>query len=129
MDYAFREDSRVAYQAGEPFVEILCLDSVNALHCERNQDAAAIRSGVYIYFHRAEQGELRFFAGTPIRGLRIVIKDRFFNERPFRGSIRSGMERELYYESKIAELLCVFAESFKNTYGITPQIYRRNLHG
>jgi transcriptional regulator GlxA family with amidase domain len=27
-----------------------------------------------------------------------------------RGSIRSGMERELYYESKIAELLCVFAE-------------------
>ncbi|MDR1160596.1 MAG: helix-turn-helix domain-containing protein, partial [Syntrophomonadaceae bacterium] len=22
-----------------------------------------------------------------------------------------------------------FAEIFKNTYGITPQIYRRNLHG
>jgi AraC-like DNA-binding protein len=144
MDYAFRADARVAYQGGEPFIEILCLDSINALHCERNNDAAAIRSGVHIYFHRAEQGELRFFAGTPIRGLRIVIKDKFFNERPIRGfswepadfsvygqtkdtllqnpklrvifsqirgSIHSGMERELYYESKIAELLCVFAET------------------
>jgi AraC-like DNA-binding protein len=143
MDYAFREDSRIAYQGGEPFIEILCLDSIHALHCERNNDAAAIKSGVHIYFHREDRGELRFFAGTPIRGLRIVIKDKFFNEHPFRGfprepeglslpgqaenkllqnpqlrvifsqirgSIRSGMERDLYYESKIAELLCVFAE-------------------
>jgi AraC-like DNA-binding protein len=143
MDYAFRADSRVAYQGGEPFIEILCLDSINALHCERNNNVAAVRSGVHIYLHRENQGELRFFAGTPIRGLRIVIKDKFFSERPvrgfpqepadfqvfgqmkdiflqnpklriifsqIRGSIRSGMEQELYYESKIAELLCVFAE-------------------
>jgi AraC-like DNA-binding protein len=144
MAYSFISETNVAYQAKEPFIEILCLDSVDALNCERGNDAATIQSGVHIHFHRECRGELRFSAGTPIRGVRIVVKDRFFSDyliprfpmktldflfsdqmkdkclknpklllvfSQIKDSIRSGVECEAYYESKIIELLCIFSEA------------------
>lgn len=143
MDYLFSAEARIEYRPKEPFIEILCLDSIDAVNCERNHGAAIIQNGVHIHFHQAAQGELRFSPAAPIRGVRIVIKGRFFNDylvRRFpqetldfillggtknkclqnprlqvifsqiRHSVRSGVECEIYYESKIIELLYIFME-------------------
>jgi AraC-like DNA-binding protein len=144
MDYSFISEANVKYQAKEPFIEILCLDSVDALHCERGSNIAAIHSGVHVHFHRECRGELRFSADTPIRGVRIVVKDKFFSDYLIRrfplktldflfldqrenkclknpkllvvfsqikDSIRSGVESEVYYESKLIELLHIFSKA------------------
>lgn len=143
MDYSFSADVRVAYHPREPFIEILCLDSIQALNCERNQGEAVIQDGVHILFHQDTQGELRFSTGIPVRGIRIVIKGQFFNSylvhrfpqealdfillgktkneclqspqlqmifSQIRHSIRSGAVCELYYESKIIELLYTISQ-------------------
>jgi AraC-like DNA-binding protein len=143
MAYSFLSEANVEYQAKEPFIEILYLDSIDALNCEQGNDVVAIRDGAYIHFHQECRGELKFLADTPVRGIRIVIKNRFLSDqlldkfpkgaldfllldelknqclqnhrllivfRQLRDSVRADTRSYAYYESKIIELLCIFAE-------------------
>jgi AraC-like DNA-binding protein len=140
MDFTFFSDTHIKYQANEPFIEILCLDSINAINSEYGKE---IHDGIYINLNHGNHGEMRFYNNTPIRGIRIVVKNWFYNEHlihrfpqekldftffikmkyicflnpelqavfsQIRNSIRSGENCEIYYESKILELLYLFSK-------------------
>ena len=143
MAWSFLSDANVEYQTRHPFIEILCLDSVSAWDCGQGNDAKAVLSGIHIHFHQAQRGVLRFSAGTPIKGIRIVLKNQFCRDcltRKFpretwdflledrlrdrclqdpklqmvfsqiKDSLRAGVALPAYYESKIIELLCLVSE-------------------
>ncbi|MDR1088613.1 MAG: hypothetical protein LBL23_05020 [Coriobacteriales bacterium] len=58
MDYVFSSKAHIACQPKEPFIEILCLDSIEAVHCEQDNTMITVQQGVHIHFHQAEKGEL-----------------------------------------------------------------------
>ena len=158
MDYAFLSDARVQYRAREPFVELLCLDSIDAMDSGNGQGAASVRGGIHVNYNRETQGELRFGARVPIRGVRIVIHDRFLKDElrdrfpagaldflffgraksggfqhpglrlifsQIKNSIHSGVDCEVYYESKIIEILCLL--SSLNTAVGSPRLSAEDL--
>jgi hypothetical protein len=61
MAYSFISEANVKYQAKEPFIEILCLDSADALNCERGSGAETIHSGIHIHFHTRMQRRTAVF--------------------------------------------------------------------
>lgn len=152
MDYSFLADTNIQYQASAPFVELLCLDSIDATDCMGSFDAASVHSGIYVNVNNETQGELHFRAEIPIRGMRIVVREHFLKgallsrfpagaldflfsgqtrsggfQHPglrlifsqIKNSMRSGIDCEIYYESKIIEILCLISSLSTTSSGKT----------
>jgi AraC-like DNA-binding protein len=138
MNYSFLDHAQVKYHTPELFLELLCLDSINAINREYENGDSPIISGIYANLNQGKAGELCFLPGTPIRGIRIVVKEAFYDAylknrfphdelnvshltgiygnpqrspklrmifRQIRDSIHMGVDSEIYYESKIVEIL------------------------
>jgi AraC-like DNA-binding protein len=152
MNYQCRLSISKQYHTQIPFIELICLDSVKALNRYNNSDAFSIDSGIHIYLNTGKAGELVFLSDIPVKGIRIVVFEEFYNcnlKQRFPGdvlnidsliqfnnqnhtnpalqlifsqireSVELGIMSELYYESKITELL--FLVTAKNN-NIIPSI-------
>jgi AraC-like DNA-binding protein len=142
MEYTFNCPVSMSYHIQEGFVELLCLESVQAVNREYGAGEFKMGSGMYVYRNQGRRGEFVFFPGTPVKGIRIQIPEEFyrdylknhfpikeldapyplaFNNKPYTSpavrfvfgqiqrSMKAGIDLELYYESKITELLCLLA--------------------
>jgi AraC-like DNA-binding protein len=140
MDYSFRGHACVKYHTQEPFLELLGLDAIEAVNREYENGDFPILSGIYVNLNQGKAGELRFLPGATVRGVRIIVKEAFYNaclksrfprdeldisrllgmygglcRNPrlrmifgqIRDSIRSGVDSEIYYESKVTEMLYI----------------------
>jgi AraC-like DNA-binding protein len=140
LDYRFRRPASKRYHEHRRFMEILCLDSIDAVHKEERSPELPVKAGFSAHLNRGRAGEICFFANTAVRGVRIVVAEEFHNrclKRWFRegpskagnsgseselrlaaGQIRRSLEREnssgFYYESKVAELLYWIAAAARN---------------
>jgi AraC-like DNA-binding protein len=124
MDYRFGYLASKRYHEHRRFMEILCLDSIEAVHRNEEDGESKVRAGFSVNINRGRAGEIRFSANTAVRGVRIVVAEEFYSRKNFLdigslnvnpelrlalGQIKRSAEREvdaeLYYESKITELL------------------------
>jgi hypothetical protein len=79
MDYSFLDHTCVKYHTEEPFLELLCLDSIDAVNCEYENGEFPILNGIYVNLNQGKAGELHFLPGTPVRGIRVIVKEAFYN--------------------------------------------------
>jgi AraC-like DNA-binding protein len=147
MDYRFRCFVAKPYSGSVPFIELLCLDSVEYVNRETDGGEFAGGPGMNAVLNAVKSGELVFSPFVPITGVRVVIFERFYRhmitERfrdaaldvdalaQFRGgipvnsavrlvfsqirqSMELGINSEMYYESKILELLFFTASKRPN---------------
>jgi AraC-like DNA-binding protein len=145
MDYQCCLPVSKQYHTQIPFIELIYLDSVKALNRYNNSDEFSIGSGIHIYLNTGKAGELVFLSDIPVKGIRIVVFEGFYNcnlkqrfpcdilnidsliqfnnqNHPnpalqlifsqIKESMELGIMSELYYESKITELL--FLATAKN---------------
>jgi AraC-like DNA-binding protein len=78
MDYRFDRPAVVPYGTKERFIELLCLDSVEAVNRERGEGEFKITGGVYVYLNQGKNGELVFSPNVPVKGIRIVVREKFY---------------------------------------------------
>lgn len=138
MDYQFYHPVSKQCHTKIPFVELYYAVSLKGSYRYDGSDELSLVPGIHIYFNTGVPGELVFFPDMPIRGIRIIIFEEFYdsylkqrypnddlcigNLRQYNNqnhvnpalqfifsqikkSMESGIVSELYYESKIAELL------------------------
>ncbi len=151
MDYQFNCFACKHYHMPAQFIEMIYLESAGVVNRERGIHDFSVDAGINIYLNQGNPGKLIFSPGIPVRGIRIIVfeafyqnylKDRFpedmlnipnltrLNNQSYsnpalqlifeqiKHSLASGIASELYYESKIAEILYLLtsgadAEAFR----------------
>jgi AraC-like DNA-binding protein len=147
MDYRFYVPVSKWYHTQVPFIKIFCLDSSKILNQDICSGESSINGGIYICKNMGIQGNLVFSPNTPVRGLRIIIFDEFYNHymrqrfpdddlrfnalsqfdnknytcpelqlvfSQINQGMKLGIESELYYESKAAEILFLISEKYSS---------------
>ena len=136
VNYCFRCFVAKRFHVNPAFIELLCLDSVDYSVHEDEADRVRATSGMRLITKVDKSGKLVFAPDIPIRGVRVVIYENFYQSaiskkfpieaaNIFRGdfsnpasrlvfnqikrSMESGIASEMYYESKILELLFLIA--------------------
>ncbi|MFP3043629.1 AraC family transcriptional regulator [Treponema primitia] len=79
MDYQFYQPVSKKYHTTVPFIEILCLDSINLQISDGFLGEFSINKGVYVYHNTGNEGTLVFQPKNPVRGIRIIIFEEFYN--------------------------------------------------
>jgi AraC-like DNA-binding protein len=156
MDFQFSRPVVIPYNAKECYIELLCLDSLEAVNRELGEGEFKYGKGIYIYMNQGNSGEVFFSPSVPVKGVKIVIRENFYrsylNRRfpndhlnvdhlsnmnnknchnpelafifaQIRRNMTCGIDSELYYESKITEIL--FALCGKDAAEWQPRRQRR----
>jgi AraC-like DNA-binding protein len=132
MNYCFRCFVAKRFHLTPAFIELLCLDSIDYSVHEDEADELCATSGMRVVIAGGKSGELVFSPNIPIRGVRVVVHETFFQDvicnkfhtetsDIFKGdlsnpalrlvfsqikqSMESGITSEMYYTGKILELL------------------------
>jgi AraC-like DNA-binding protein len=131
MNYRFMYPVMKRYHDRRRFMEILYLDSIEAVHRDEESEESEVKTGFNVTLNQGTSGEIRFSANTAVRGVRIVVAEEFYkpyvkgrfgeqaltpgtlNREPelrlALGQVKRSTEREVdsesYYESKVIELL------------------------
>ncbi|MFP3155029.1 AraC family transcriptional regulator [Lachnospiraceae bacterium ZAX-1] len=138
MNCQFLHLACIPYHIKERFIELLSFDSISGVNKEHGLGDFEITGGIYISLNQGKAGELIFSPDVPIKGIRILIREEFYQSYlktrfpkdslatddiallnnvnctnpglqlifgQIKRSIESGVDSELYYESKIAEIL------------------------
>jgi AraC-like DNA-binding protein len=126
MDYRFKHPTFKRYHNQKRFMEILCFDSIEAVHRDCETGESAVKAGFSVNLNQGRAGEIRFSSCAAVRGVRIVIAEELYGlyakERFPGGSLNSelelrltvgqikrgaenGIDSESYFKSKIIELL------------------------
>jgi AraC-like DNA-binding protein len=79
MDYRFYVPVSKWYQTQVPFIKIFCLDSSKVLNQDICSGESFINRDIHICKNMGIQGNLVFSPNVPVRGLRIIIFDEFYN--------------------------------------------------
>jgi AraC-like DNA-binding protein len=79
MDYRCCFPVTKQYHTQIPFIELICLDSAKALNRCNNSDEFSIDSGIHIYLNTGKTGELVFSSDIPLKGIRIIVFEEFYN--------------------------------------------------
>jgi AraC-like DNA-binding protein len=149
MDYSFLYPVSRQYHTQVPFIELLYLDSGKIVNRDSISVETLVNAGIHIYLNTGEMGELVFSPDVPVKGIRIIVREEFYNgdlkERfPFdnlnidnikqltnqnhsnpelqlifnqiKKGIEVGIRSELFYESKISELLFLIASKNSNIF-------------
>jgi AraC-like DNA-binding protein len=138
MDFQFNRPVVIPYDTQEHFIELLYLDSLEAVNREYGEGDFKYGKGIYIYMNQGSSGEIFFSHSVPIRGIKIIIREDFYQSylkqrfpndllnvgrlsrmnnkscpdpelrfifEQIRRNMLYGADSELYYESKMAEIL------------------------
>ncbi|MDR2179186.1 MAG: AraC family transcriptional regulator [Synergistaceae bacterium] len=142
MDFQFNRPVVIPYETQERFIELLCLDSLEAVNREHGEGEFNYGKGIYVYMNQGNSGEIFFSHTVPIKGVRIIIQEEFYQSylkqrfpndylnvdhlfsmnnknwpspelrfifEQVRRNMSYGTDSELYYESKMAEILFVLS--------------------
>jgi AraC-like DNA-binding protein len=149
MNYHFRRPALKRYCTQDRFVEMLDLESVKAVNREYGGGESPVEGGINVNYNRGKAGELLFYPGVPVEGIRVIICEGFYKShlrerfpetpidtfgagnlsnlsslsslngmssrdpeahlvfRQIRRAIERGDGSEIYFESKVTELLCM----------------------
>ncbi|MDR1472374.1 MAG: hypothetical protein LBS75_07610 [Synergistaceae bacterium] len=86
----FKRPARKYYSADIPFIEMLYLDSVGAAGRKSDGGGFSVRKGMYVFLHQDDAGELVFTPRATIKGVRVVVREKFYRDclgRKFPGEI------------------------------------------
>jgi AraC-like DNA-binding protein len=147
LDYKFRYPVSKRYHTQVPFIELLYFDCAKIVNRVNSFVETSINAGIHIYLNTGDAGELVFLPDIPMKGIRIIVYEKFYNcdlkqRFPYdslnidnvkqfanenhsnpelqlifsqiKKGIELGIRSELFYESKVSELL--FLISSKNSH-------------
>ncbi|MDR1907667.1 MAG: AraC family transcriptional regulator [Holosporales bacterium] len=101
MDFRFRCPSVRQHFTPAKFVEILCLDSIGALHRGYERAETQVGTGVKVNKGQGGDGELVFLPHIPVQGVRIVIYEDLYES--LQTKVSSGCFFDIRDSSMLSE--------------------------
>jgi AraC-like DNA-binding protein len=77
MDFRFRLPASKRYSNKSKFIEMLCVDSIDAVSKEYRVGEFPVSAGIYVHRTHGRDGELLFLPNFPVRGIRIIVDEDF----------------------------------------------------